>query len=508
ATASHHASPRTTSKATALLKSSRANIDRAVRYILDSDANFDRCDDDIWLMGPPSSSSSATSTLRPRPDTWPPSFHADFTSRIWLTYRSHFTPIRDSSLQALEAGAAPTMDVGLATSPKRWPWMGGEKGWTSDAGWGCMLRTGQSMLATALVHLHLGRDFRRPLHPAFTPPYATYVQILTWFFDSPDPLSPFSVHRMALAGKDLGKDVGQWFGPSTAAGALKTLTQAFPPARLGVSVARDAQIFESDVFAASRSPEPGRGRRAGWGDRAVLVLIGIRLGLDGVNPIYYETIKTLFTFPQSVGIAGGRPSSSYYFVGQQADALFYLDPHHTRPAVPLRMPADGAEAMSMRRDGEAMSMRRDGEAMSMHDVSPPPSMRSYISPPHTSPPPSTRPQISSPPSTRPQISSPPLARAHVSSPPPPGRRTSREPPPPRVGSPPPRASPLAQQISTAAGLTPLQEHLVTAYTPQELRTFHCERVRKLPLSGLDPSMLIGFLVRDEDDWKDLRRRIA
>jgi hypothetical protein len=28
-----------------------------------------------------------------------------------------------------------------------------------------------------------------------------------------------------------------------------------------------------------------------WGDRAVVVLIGIRLGLDGVNPIYYDTIK-------------------------------------------------------------------------------------------------------------------------------------------------------------------------------------------------------------------------
>lgn len=48
--------------------------------------------------------------------------------------------------------------------------------------------------------------------------------------------------------------------------------------------------------------------------------------------------QTLFTWPQSVGIAGGRPSSSYYFVGTQADALFYLDPHHARPAVPLRPP--------------------------------------------------------------------------------------------------------------------------------------------------------------------------
>lgn len=28
-----------------------------------------------------------------------------------------------------------------------------------------------------------------------------------------------------------------------------------------------------------------------WGDRAVLVLVGIRLGIEGVNPLYYNTIK-------------------------------------------------------------------------------------------------------------------------------------------------------------------------------------------------------------------------
>lgn len=60
-----------------------------------------------------------------------------------------------------------------------------------------------------------------------TADYATYVQILTWFFDTPAPEAPFSVHRMALAGKELGKDVGQWFGPSTAAGAIKYVTLNF-----------------------------------------------------------------------------------------------------------------------------------------------------------------------------------------------------------------------------------------------------------------------------------------
>jgi cysteine protease ATG4 len=30
----------------------------------------------------------------------------------------------------------------------------------------------------------------------------------------------------------------------------------------------------------------------------------------------------------------GRPSSSHYFIGTQADHLFYLDPHTTRPLLP------------------------------------------------------------------------------------------------------------------------------------------------------------------------------
>ncbi len=51
--------------------------------------------------------------------------------------------------------------------------------------------------------------------------FTTYTQILTWFLDDPSPACPFSVHRMALIGKQLGKEIGEWFGPSTAAGAIK-----------------------------------------------------------------------------------------------------------------------------------------------------------------------------------------------------------------------------------------------------------------------------------------------
>ena len=267
-------------------KHGRGHLDKAMRYLLDSDSTPDKCTDPIWLLGlkhpgyePPESapaitlshsfstpvrrgsadsrrspgsasglrspsdnqlSSSLASSTSPKRDhgaNWPPVFYEDFTSRIWLTYRSQFAPIRDTTLAALSYDPNEPSS-GPPPSPPSKKWFGlAEKGWTSDAGWGCMLRTGQSLLANTLLHLHLGRgkmffcpseqtliaytDWRKPPYPVQTADYATYVQLITWFLDSPSPLCPFSVHRMALAGKDLGKEVGQWFGPSTAAGAIK-----------------------------------------------------------------------------------------------------------------------------------------------------------------------------------------------------------------------------------------------------------------------------------------------
>ena len=67
---------------------------------------------------------------------------------------------------------------------------------------------------------------------------------------------------------------------------------------------------------------------------------------------------------------------------------------------------------------------------------------------------------------------------------------------------------LSGEAGSEAGLDATQTHYVTSYSAAELRTFHCERVRKMPLSGLDPSMLIGFLCKTEADWIDLRRRVA
>jgi cysteine protease ATG4 len=65
-----------------------------------------------------------------------------------------------------------------------------------------------------------------------------------------------------------------------------------------------------------------------------LIVLGIMLGINGINPVYHAALKAALEMPQSVGIAGGRPNSSHYFIGHQGDCFFYLDPHNTRTALP------------------------------------------------------------------------------------------------------------------------------------------------------------------------------
>ena len=326
-----------------------------------------------------------------------------------------------------------------------------------------------------------------------------------------------------------------------------------------MTIATDSIVYRSEVSAASNTPSDGwtdgdtpssppRSLRSAssWGGKAVLILIGVRLGLDGVNPIYHDSIKVschqdtvgfqltmvqnIFTFPQSVGIAGGRPSSSYYFVGSQANSLFYLDPHFTRPAVPLVTPpapalrADSAPSpvAPSRVRGDDRPNRADKsvdaaytlDVVDVDDVSmdsdsdtSSPSNRVRRNP-KTSP---AAKRLSAHKTTLP-------GAARHSATPPTHRRTPSDPfgggsgtASTSSGPSSPRQSAKAASVWSRDGFGPVDPQSLwyaSAYSETQLRSFHCEKVKKMPLSGLDPSMLLGFLVRNEADFEDFCQRTS
>ncbi|EER37743.1 cysteine protease atg4 [Histoplasma capsulatum H143] len=248
---------------------------------------------------------------------WPDAFLDDFESKIWLTYRSNFPLIPKSN----DPNALSAMTLGVRLRSQ----LVDSQGFTTDTGWGCMIRSGQSLLANALAILSLGR-------------------------------------------------------------ACRALSSECEHAGLNVYVTSDGSDVYEDRFRAIASAG-GTGAGTSTDVHPTLILLGIRLGIDRVTPVYWEALKAVLKYPQSVGIAGGRPSSSHYFIGAQGSHFFYLDPHHTRPALVY------------------------------HD----------------------------------------------------------------------------------AGDRP--------YTTEELNTYHTRRLRRLHIKDMDPSMLIGFLIRDEDDWNSWKRSV-
>lgn len=265
---------------------------------------------------PPESIGGSFSTGRDEMDHengWPQQFITDFDSRFWMTYRNDFKPIPRS----MDPKAASSMSFPMRIKYQ----LGDQGGFSSDSGWGCMIRSGQSLLANATGIVRLGRDWRRGQQKS------EEIKIMRMFAD--DPAAPYSIHNFVDYGSSkCGKYPGEWFGPSATSQCIKALTDKFETS-MRVYITGDSPDVYEDSFMATAKSDHGF-------FKPTLILISTRLGIDKITQVYWEALISALQMPQSVGIAGGRPSSSHYFVGSQGNFLFYLDPHHTRLALPYK----------------------------------------------------------------------------------------------------------------------------------------------------------------------------
>ncbi|TRY95698.1 hypothetical protein DNTS_022109 [Danionella cerebrum] len=276
------------------------------------------------------------------------SFRRAFSSLLWMTYRRNFPPLE-------------------VLGPR------------SDAGWGCMLRSAQMLLAETLLRhmmpsgtaalrsmLRLiscqlrpglsvapagwtwpaahrqtrddlavaGRPLWRSGKPrrfslgdaldGVNPEERTHRRIVGWFGDLPS--APFSLHRLVELGRESGRRAGDWYGPGIAAHLLQKAVSASAVCDLQVC----ASVYTADVL-----------ELCGAGDgalrwRSLLLLVPVRLGTDALNAAYIPCVQRLLELRCCVGIIGGKPKHSLYFVGFQKDQLIYLDPHFCQNTVDIK----------------------------------------------------------------------------------------------------------------------------------------------------------------------------
>ncbi|OQR87768.1 cysteine protease family C54 [Achlya hypogyna] len=221
---------------------------------------------------------------------------------------------------------------------------------TSDAGWGCMLRTAQMMLCEA----HL-RDLPRHRAARFRwtddePLAADVVRILRYFVDAPTPDCVYAIHHMVAVGMKYDMLPGEWYGPTTAAQVLRDLVNAHTSTSMCMYVPQDGVIYTEEInklcvtawappVVASASSgvlydplfnPPTLDTSAPW-SKSVFILVPLRLGLDKLNEAYIPALTAVFALPQSLGIIGGKRGHSVYFVGARGHQFHILDPHTVHP---------------------------------------------------------------------------------------------------------------------------------------------------------------------------------
>jgi hypothetical protein len=266
---------------------------------------------------------------------------------IYMTYRSEFKGITGSA----------------------------NNNFTTDCGWGCMLRCAQMMLANAFFRV---KEFE------FIENFNTINDIikkdlikktLALFLDSPIPYEqiknnrdfnkvliklskdielanddimlitpPFSIQNICKFGKLMDKEAGEWYSDINMSGIFSYINTEFQPIdNLEIITFKEGVIYQSDLISAcfeltEECPEDKTSvilfnEKSYKFKNKGIIFLSLRLGLDKLETQYIKHIPKFFNIPNNLGIISGKAFYAYYFIGVSNGKLLYLDPHFNRKSI-------------------------------------------------------------------------------------------------------------------------------------------------------------------------------
>ncbi|KAM4575355.1 cysteine protease ATG4C isoform 2-T2 [Fundulus diaphanus] len=300
-------------------------------------------------------------------------FRKDFVSRVWLTYREDFPPLPGSSLISdcgwgcmLRAGQMMLAQaLVLHFLGRDWTWPEALTLRPLDAE--TRTTTAAKRLVASLEASLQGAPKTSSIGPSLGPQAQTlgsaeeadahlketyHRNLVSWFGDV--SLAPLGLHRLVRLGLTMGKQAGDWYGPAVVAHILKkAVKEATDPGLAGITayVSQDCTVYSVDVVECHKvpssketsdetpeSPSVAQTSQPSSAptlpeDRAVIILIPVRLGGERTNPEYFDFAKSILSLEYCIGIIGGKPKQACYFVGFQDDSLIYMDPHYCQSFV-------------------------------------------------------------------------------------------------------------------------------------------------------------------------------
>ena len=256
---------------------------------------------------------------------------------LFFCYRKNFPPIKNTKKQSF---------------------------YTSDSGWGCMIRCGQMILSRALYKVFKHQHFTtydsiyKTLVFFQEIPYKLeelpddFVPIMNYFLKKSYSIDiskeiiirsfvpPFSIKTICEFGELFDKTAGEWFSDVYLCQIFQMIKDNFNCLNLLNIIYCQSCINIPEIINKCFTNDPKLVKdKSNFMDyknekyyfyKMGLLFISVRLGIDKILSEYYTSIKELFSCHECLGFIGGKHSYAYYFIGFDNQNFFYLDPHITK----------------------------------------------------------------------------------------------------------------------------------------------------------------------------------